>query len=630
MARLANRAASDNEDDLPDVATIMRRSRPAANGCSSQNAAQVSRATAFTKVPKLEPKTLFHHDDCFDDSGTGSPRKVRKKILIKENGDAFTRPQVQARSRTPPPLTGKTWGRTPRSTVRRVQNRPRSPSLSDEVPSHLDDAESDGLSDFIVSDSASVGGGSSDSNDEPLPPRSARRLVRKKDLSKELDTKLRKLSLGGEEGWCRDSDKENGPERRPTMSRSKGDTPHGTPSRRRMPGSSEDGTKTDGRYRPQTPSRGRSPETSNEVPAKTPKRLTSPSKKRVLASHTPRFSMNSFWNQAAINEWHEEYREIMTPRPQPSPERKKPEMSARTPAPVSPEKKKEKLSQQKAFETVKNRLADDFLRELDMDITGGKLSELAASTGGIKIIWNKKLNTTAGRANWKRERIKSSIREENQSPSKATMTYKHHASIELAEKVINDTDRLLNVIAHEFCHLANFMISGVTNNPHGKEFKEWAAKCSSRFKDRGICVTTKHSYDIEYKYIWECGECYTQFKRHSKSIDPGRHRCGACKGTLAQIKPLPRKNGTMSEYQVFVKENMAKLKKDNPGSPQKDIMGLLGKMYQEQKQSKLVDVVVSEVGREEILDITERDASPEDGEVESVVRKLDFLDLTSP
>ena len=37
----------------------------------------------------------------------------------------------------------------------------------------------------------------------------------------------------------------------------------------------------------------------------------------------------------------------------------------------------------------------------------------------------------------------------------------------------NPQDRLLNVLAHEYCHLANFMISNIRDNPHGKEFKEW-------------------------------------------------------------------------------------------------------------------------------------------------------------
>ncbi|KAK6609031.1 hypothetical protein H4I96_02962 [Botrytis cinerea] len=274
----------------------------------------------------------------------------------------------------------------------------------------------------------------------------------------------------------------------------------------------------------------------------------------------------------------------------------------------------------KAFSLSKHAIASDFLLELDTKITSGRIAELSASTGGVQIIWSKKLITTAGRANWKRETVKSPLT--TNTDGKAPTTFRHYASIELAEKVIDDENRLLNVLAHEFCHLANFMISNIKTNPHGKEFKEWAAKCSNEFGDRGIEVTTKHSYEIEYKYVWECTEagCKTLFKRHSKSIDTQRHRCGACKGVLAQIKPVPRgaaKNGKENEYQIFVKENMKKIRDENPGSPQKDIMGLVAKRYQEQKASK-----AAKAG--------EKESTPSDGDVEIVARKLDFLDLTSP
>ena len=112
---------------------------------------------------------------------------------------------------------------------------------------------------------------------------------------------------------------------------------------------------------------------------------------------------------------------------------------------------------------------------------------MADSTGGIRIIWSKKLSSTAGRANWRREIIRS----KNADELVSNTCHRHHASIELAEKVIDDEgqlspnptslrdkltsfqDRLVNVIAHEYCHLANFMINGVKDNPHGKEFKEW-------------------------------------------------------------------------------------------------------------------------------------------------------------
>lgn len=34
--------------------------------------------------------------------------------------------------------------------------------------------------------------------------------------------------------------------------------------------------------------------------------------------------------------------------------------------------------------------------------------------------------------------------------------------------------------------------------------------------------------------------CGAEYGRHSKSIDPRKHRCGRCKGFLRQIQPQPR------------------------------------------------------------------------------------------
>lgn len=35
--------------------------------------------------------------------------------------------------------------------------------------------------------------------------------------------------------------------------------------------------------------------------------------------------------------------------------------------------------------------------------------------------------------------------------------------------------------------------------------------------------------------------CGAEYGRHSKSIDPDKHRCGKCKGVLVQVRPKPRK-----------------------------------------------------------------------------------------
>ncbi|KAH0489108.1 hypothetical protein TgHK011_010187 [Trichoderma gracile] len=242
------------------------------------------------------------------------------------------------------------------------------------------------------------------------------------------------------------------------------------------------------------------------------------------------------------------------------------------------------LATKKSFEAKKTQLATDFLHQLDTRITHGKIGELTESTGGVKIVWSNTLKTTAGRANWKRETVVS--KHTSDSGAAGEKQYRHHSSIELSEKVIDDEQRLLNVIAHEFCHLANFMVNGITDNPHGKEFKAWAAKCSQSFASQGIKVTTKHSYEIDFKYVWACTACGCEYKRHSKSIDPKRHRCGACKAALEQTKPPPRQTpaaGQLSGYQLFVKEQMKVVKSENPTIPQKEIMGIIAEKWAKAK-----------------------------------------------
>ncbi|KAK3899489.1 SprT-like family-domain-containing protein [Staphylotrichum tortipilum] len=351
----------------------------------------------------------------------------------------------------------------------------------------------------------------------------------------------------------------------------------------------------------QKPSRTRKakPSKPEATPPSTPPKsrpgLVSPKKLSRIPVTPHRPNSDMFWSQEFVDDWNDEH----SPRKQLFPDA----AAARQKSPLkdSPEKKPTKgaaaaktasdREAKKAFEQTKHALASSFLHELDTTITSGQLATLSASTGGIRLVWTNKLNTTAGRANWKRETIRP------RDPT-STVTIKHHASIELAEKVITTAPRLLNVLAHEFCHLATFMLDGVTTNPHGREFKAWAARCSAAFGDsQGIEVTTKHTYDIDFRYAWECDECGVLYKRHSKSIDPSRHRCGRCKGGLRQVKPVPRKGKGdageggdekgkgkgVSEYQMFVKEQMRVVKGENPGSPQKEIMRIVAGRWAERK-----------------------------------------------
>lgn len=290
--------------------------------------------------------------------------------------------------------------------------------------------------------------------------------------------------------------------------------------------------------------------------------------------HTP--TKDDFWRQSLVDCWNDQHSPrkavtaIQSPVNQPSPTK----------------------NSKASFEARKATLAAEFLKELDTIITDGKITQLSQSTGGVKLEWSKTLNTTAGRANWKKETVRTTPSD----GSEATISHNHHASIELAEKVIDDESRLLNVLAHEFCHLANFMISGITNNPHGKEFKHWAAKCSRAFASRGIKVTTKHSYDIDFKYMWQCDGCSYSYQRHSKSINPEKHRCSGCKGKLVQKKPVPRNSGKPSEYQLFIKQEMKALKQQHPDSPQKTIMQMAAKKWANRPKPTESQQVKEDVG----------------------------------
>lgn len=368
-----------------------------------------------------------------------------------------------------------------------------------------------------------------------------------------------------------------------------------------------------------TPKKQRSPckeppRPSTPPAMESPSKLVSPSKKKMRIPQVPdlRPSLDAFWNPEVVNDWNDKHSPV---KPLVSPRKQKPlkdldrqtkaitifddgesDASFTSPA-ASPRKKsaspaKRSVSpsvaqiraQKKDFASRKHALAEEFLAELDNTIAEGRIASLSQSTGGIKLVWSKTLKTTAGRANWRRETLRL---RNGPEPTDVRTEIRHHCSIELADKVIDDEERLANVLAHEFCHLTTFMISGVRNNPHGAEFKAWGRKATEAFQQsRNVVVTTKHSYQIDYKFVWECTECGYEFKRHSRSVDPARHSCGRCKGKLVQTKPVPRGQGKTadgkgekkSEYQSFVKENFARVKK---GMEAKGLDVQMGKVMEE-------------------------------------------------
>ncbi|KAJ6083975.1 hypothetical protein N7486_010775 [Penicillium sp. IBT 16267x] len=314
---------------------------------------------------------------------------------------------------------------------------------------------------------------------------------------------------------------------------------------------------------------------SPQTPPPSPLRkrlLGSPTKEKPRIPPTPhRESTDAFWSQELTNDWVDQH----SPRKDRTPGRSVIELlqdfddsdnegssqdnststdsdsmtrvtpkEAKTPSKTALKKaeteaRKAAKARRLSFDNKKAEFAKTFLHVLDHAVAGGKVSQLAEKTGGVEIVWSKTLQKTAGRAQWRGINTRDS--NGRQIPGSVV----HHATIELAERIIDDEYRLLNTLAHEYCHLANYMVSNCHDNPHGASFKLWGKKCAEALKDHPIYggqinVTTKHSYKIDYKYVWSCVSCGQTYGRHSKSIDPTRVRCGACKNKIEQIKPKPR------------------------------------------------------------------------------------------
>ena len=140
------------------------------------------------------------------------------------------------------------------------------------------------------------------------------------------------------------------------------------------------------------------------------------------------------------------------------------------------------------------------------------------------------------------------------------------------------------------CHAA---VTNITKArgvpPHGKEFKAWGRRAGREYHN--LKVTTCHSYEIKYKYLYVCTLCGQEYKRQSKLVTEGEHRrCCKCvpQGGSLRLKEEKGKWGRekrpLMGYQLYVKEHMGAVMKENPLLSKAEVMTLVASMYRAQKK----------------------------------------------
>ncbi|XP_029627744.1 uncharacterized protein LOC115205668 isoform X9 [Salmo trutta] len=169
----------------------------------------------------------------------------------------------------------------------------------------------------------------------------------------------------------------------------------------------------------------------------------------------------------------------------------------------------------------------------------------------MSVSWNKKMRKTAGYCITGQERGGN-----------------RYARIQLSEKVCDSADRLRDTLVHEMCHAATWLINSVRDG-HGPFWKLYARKATLAHPELPM-VTRCHSYDINYKYQYQCSRCKNTLGRHSKSLDTQRFVCALCTGPLVLLTPAKPRAPT--PFANFVKENYGSVRQNLVGQSHGEVM----------------------------------------------------------
>uniref|UniRef100_A0A3P9M109 Germ cell nuclear acidic peptidase n=1 Tax=Oryzias latipes TaxID=8090 RepID=A0A3P9M109_ORYLA len=170
----------------------------------------------------------------------------------------------------------------------------------------------------------------------------------------------------------------------------------------------------------------------------------------------------------------------------------------------------------------------------------------------MSVTWNKKMRKTAGYCVTGQEKGGGS----------------RYARIELSEKVCDSADRLRDTLIHELCHAATWLINGVRDG-HGAFWKLYACKATVLHPELPM-VTRCHSYDITYKFRYQCTRCQNTIGRHSKSLDTQKFVCALCTGRLVLM--TPSKPRAPTPFANFVKENYGSVRQELAGQSHAEVM----------------------------------------------------------
>ncbi|XP_026135259.1 acidic repeat-containing protein [Carassius auratus] len=200
----------------------------------------------------------------------------------------------------------------------------------------------------------------------------------------------------------------------------------------------------------------------------------------------------------------------------------------------------------RSFKLNKEELTNKLFQLYNTSVFDSKLP------ADMSVTWNKKMRKTAGYCISGQERGSG----------------ERYARIELSVKVCDSADRLRDTLVHEMCHAATWLINGVRDG-HGPFWRLYARKAMLAHPELPM-VSRCHSYDINYKFNYQCNRCKNTIGRHSKSLDTSKFVCALCTGQLVLM--TPSKPRAPTAFASFVKDNYSSARRDLAGQSHAEVM----------------------------------------------------------
>jgi len=153
----------------------------------------------------------------------------------------------------------------------------------------------------------------------------------------------------------------------------------------------------------------------------------------------------------------------------------------------------------------------------------------------IALVWSRRLTSSVGMF-VSRTGPRSAWGE--LSPSK-TDKREIRLSLPLLTPLLSGTpdgkNELVTTLAHEMIHQWQYDILKRRPN-HGPDF---LGKMREMNRDGALAVTVYHALKKEVqalsRFAWRCGRCGRIYRRQRRTIQPRRHHCGSCRGSLYEV-----------------------------------------------------------------------------------------------